>query len=220
MLPMEELSLVGKVAVWALPVIFAITVHEYAHGWVANKLGDNTAKRMGRLTLNPINHIDPIGTIVVPAVLLFLGGFMFGWAKPVPVNFGRLRRPKKDMIYVAVAGPLANLAMALMWGLALKIGFVLSTTNEMIGLPLIYMGYAGVFINIVLMALNLLPILPLDGGRVLEGLLPQRLSIQFHQLERFGLPIMIVVIAMGWLSTILGPPVYYLQKGIFALFSI
>jgi Zn-dependent protease len=161
-----------------------------------------------------------VGTILVPAVLLLLGGFMFGWAKPVPVNFGRLNNPKRDMIYVAVAGPAANLLMALVWAVVLKIGYSIAGSQEAIGLPLIYMGYAGMFINLVLMALNLLPILPLDGGRILEGFLPQRLSIKFNQLERYGLPILIVIIAMGWLSKILGPPVFFLQNSIFALFAI
>ncbi|PHS73511.1 MAG: site-2 protease family protein [Cycloclasticus sp.] len=219
-MPIDELSLVGRIAVWILPVIFAITVHEVAHGWVASKLGDNTAKSLGRLTLNPISHMDLVGTVIVPAVLLFLGGFMFGWAKPVPVNWSNLKNPKRDMIFVAIAGPLANLFMAIAWGVLMKIGYMLSGTNEFIAMPLIYMGYAGIFINIVLMVLNLLPILPLDGGRILAGLLPTRASIQFSQLERFGFPILIVIIAMGWLSKILGPPVYFLQTSIFKLLGI
>ena len=171
-MPMDELTLAGRIAVWALPVIFAVTVHEVAHGWVANKLGDNTAKSLGRLTLNPISHMDLIGTIIVPAVLLFLGGFIFGWAKPVPVNWNKLANPKRDMVYVAIAGPLANLAMAIAWGVVMKIGYIIGSDNEFISTPLIYMGYAGVFINSVLMMLNLLPILPLDGGRVLAVCYP------------------------------------------------
>lgn len=217
---MDELSLAGRIAIWALPVIFAITVHEVAHGWVANKLGDSTAKILGRLTLNPIKHIDLIGTIVVPAVLLMLGGFMFGWAKPVPVNWRNLNRPKTDMVYVALAGPLANLGMAIIWGLLLKLGALLGSSNEFISTPLIYMAHAGIFINCVLMVLNLLPILPLDGGRVLAGLLPNRASFQFSKLEPLGLPILIAIIAMGWLSKILGPPVYLLQISIIKMLGL
>ncbi|ORU92824.1 MAG: peptidase [Cycloclasticus sp. symbiont of Poecilosclerida sp. N] len=217
---MDELTLVGRIAIWVLPVIFAITVHEVAHGWVASKLGDNTAKNLGRLTLNPISHIDVVGTLIVPAVLLFLGGFMFGWAKPVPVNWINLKRPKRDMIYVAIAGPLANLLMAIAWGILMKIGFMLGSGNEFISMLLIYMGYAGIFINAVLMMLNLLPILPLDGGRVLAGLLPNEISYQYSKLERLGFPILIVIIAMGWLSKILGPPIYFLQTSIFKILGI
>lgn len=219
-MPMDELTLVGRIAVWVLPVIFAITVHEVAHGWVASKLGDNTARSLGRLTLNPINHMDLVGTVIVPGVLLFLGGFIFGWAKPVPVNWNNLKNPKQDMVYVALAGPLANLLMAIGWGVLMKIGYMIGSNNEFVSLPLIYMGYAGVFINSVLMMLNLLPILPLDGGRVLAGLLPSKISNEFSKLERFGFPILIVIIAMGWLSNILGPPVYFLQSSIFKILGI
>jgi len=217
---MGDLTILERIAVWALPVIFAITVHEVAHGWVANKLGDNTAKKLGRLTLNPISHVDLIGTIIVPAVLLFLGGFMFGWAKPVPVNWNNLKNPKHDMVYVAIAGPMANLVMAIMWAALLKLGYLVSDGNEAISLGLIYMGHAGVIINLVLMVLNLLPLLPLDGGRVLAGLLPQKASYQFSRLERLGFPLLIVIIATGWLSKILTPPVYFLQAGIFNVFGI
>ena len=221
-MPTDELTLVGKIAVWALPVIFAITVHEVAHGWVANKLGDPTAKNLGRLTLNPVSHVDPIGTLLVPGILLALGGFIFGWAKPVPVNWQNLKRPKQDMVYVALAGPLANLLMALLWAGAIKVGLILMGSGgaEAIGQPLIYMGFAGVLINVVLMTLNLLPILPLDGGRVLAGLLPNALSVQYAKLERFGFPILVIIIMMGWLSSILGPPVMYIQNEIFSVIGI
>jgi Zn-dependent proteases len=205
-MPMDELTLVGRIAIWILPVVFAITVHEVAHGWVASKLGDHTAKNLGRLTLNPINHMDLVGTVIVPGVLLFLGGFIFGWAKPVPVNWNNLNNPKRDMVYVAMAGPLANFFMAIGWGILMKIGYLLGSSNEFFSLPLIYMGYAGVFINAVLMMLNLLPILPLDGGRILAGLLPNKISLEFSKLERFGFPILIVIIAMGWLSNLLRSP--------------
>ncbi|MGB1541647.1 MAG: site-2 protease family protein [Cycloclasticus sp.] len=219
-MPIDELTLVGRIAIWILPVVFAITVHEVAHGWVASKLGDHTAKNLGRLTLNPINHMDLVGTVIVPGVLLFLGGFIFGWAKPVPVNWTNLNNPKRDMVYVAMAGPLANFFMAIGWGILMKIGYLLGSSNEFFSLPLIYMGYAGVFINAVLMMLNLLPILPLDGGRILAGLLPSKISLEFSKSERFGFPILIVIIAMGWLSNLLGPPVYFLQSSIFKILGI
>ena len=217
---MDELTLVGRIAVWILPVIFAITVHEVAHGWVASQFGDNTAKSFGRLTLNPISHMDLVGTVIVPGVLLLLGGFIFGWAKPVPVNWHNLKNPKRDMIYVALAGPFANLLMAIGWGVVMKIGYMMGAQNEYFAMPLIYMGYAGIFINSVLMMLNLLPILPLDGGRVLAGLLPMRASIEFSKLERLGFPILVFIIVMGWLSKILGPPVYFLQTSIFKILGI
>lgn len=217
---MGELTLIGKISVWALPVILAITVHEVAHGWVASKLGDNTAKRLGRLTLNPLKHIDPVGTLLVPGVLLFIGGFMFGWAKPVPVAFGHLNNPKKDMVYVALAGPIANLLMLIGWALLLKMAGSLPHSMGYIALPLGYMASAGVLINIILMVLNMLPILPLDGGRVLAGLLPMRASIHYSKLERLGLPILILMMVMGWLANILGPVVYFIQTSIYTMLGI
>src|SRR5210317_2286465 len=180
---MEELTTVQRIAVWALPILFAITVHEVAHGWVARRLGDPTAYMMGRLTLNPIRHIDPIGTVLVPLALTLMGGFIFGWAKPFPVTWENLRNPKRDMVLVAAAGPLANLAMALLWALAMKVGVLLGDEARWVALPLIYMGFAGITINLVLMVLNLLPLPPLDGGRVVAGLLPDRLAWRYGRLE-------------------------------------
>ncbi len=217
---MDDLSIPQRFAVWVLPVIFAVTVHEVAHGWVASRLGDNTAKNLGRLTLNPIKHIDPIGTILVPAVLLYLGGFLFGWAKPVPVNWHNLKNPKKDMILVALAGPGANLMMAILWALVIKLGFVLADQNPTIGLPLIYTGSAGIFINLILMTLNLLPIPPLDGSRVLAGFLPNQLAYQFSKLERWGFPILVALIALGWLGKLIGPPIYYMQNILLSVFGL
>src|SRR5438105_13994721 len=158
---MDQMNFIAKLAVWAIPVLFAITVHEVAHGWVAYKLGDKTAWMMGRLTLNPIKHIDPIGTILVPLVLLFLGGFMFGWAKPVPVNFSSLRNPKRDMALVAAAGPATNFLMAIVWAIIMKIGLIVYHTGFHAAELFIYMGFAGIFINLIIMVLNLLPIPPL-----------------------------------------------------------
>ena len=171
---METLNRIQLLAVLALPVVLAITVHEAAHGWVANRLGDRTALMLGRVTFNPIKHIDPIGTILVPAVSFLLVGFLFGWAKPVPVNQRNLRHPRRDMALVAVAGPAVNLVMASAWGLAIYGGLRLVNLNQWVALPLIYMGAAGVLINVFLMVLNLVPLLPLDGGRVLNALLPPR----------------------------------------------
>lgn len=217
---MDDLSIPQRFAVWVLPVIFAVTVHEVAHGWVASRLGDNTAKNLGRLTLNPIKHIDPIGTILVPAVLLYLGGFLFGWAKPVPVNWHNLKNPKKDMILVALAGPGANLIMAILWALVIKLGFVLADQNPTIGMPLIYTGYAGIFINLILMTLNLLPIPPLDGSRVLAGFLPNQLAYQFSKLERWGFPILVALIALGWLGKLIGPPIYYMLVNLMSIIGV
>jgi Zn-dependent protease len=157
---MEELSIVQRIAVWALPILFAITVHEVAHGWMALRLGDHTAQMMGRLTLNPINHIDPIGTLVVPGILLLLGGVIFGWAKPVPVSWDKLRNPRRDMAIVALAGPMANLIMAICWAFIARLGIALAPGIPIIGVPLAYMGIAGMFINAILMMLNLIPCLP------------------------------------------------------------
>ncbi|HUL14283.1 MAG TPA: site-2 protease family protein [Methylococcaceae bacterium] len=210
---MEELTIVQRFAVWALPVLFAITLHEVAHGWVAKMLGDRTAERMGRLSLNPLHHIDPIGTLLVPGVLMILGGFIFGWAKPVPVDFGKLRRPRRDMALVAVAGPAANLLMALAWALITRVAHVIDT--PFVTVPLSLMGVAGIVINLVLMLLNLLPIPPLDGGRIAAGLLPPRLAYQFGKVEPYGLIILLLLMMTGWLSSILGLPLQIMQKLMF-----
>ncbi|HEY5790541.1 MAG TPA: site-2 protease family protein [Gammaproteobacteria bacterium] len=217
---MEELTVVQRVAVWALPVLFAITVHEVAHGWVARRLGDPTAYMLGRLTLNPLKHIDPVGTVLVPLALTLIGGFIFGWAKPVPVTWENLRHPKRDMALVAAAGPLANLVMALLWGLAMKVGVVLADSVPAIALPLLYMGGAGISINLVLMVLNLLPLLPLDGGRVVAGLLPGRLSWQYSRLEPYGLFILLGLLFLGWLGYLLQPPLALLQSLLFNLLGL
>lgn len=212
-------ELAQKLAIWALPVIFAITLHEVAHGWVARHLGDNTAAQQGRLSLNPLKHVDPIGTLLVPGVLLLLGGFLFGWAKPVPVNYRNLRNPKKDMALVAIAGPAVNLAMALGWTLLLKICLG-QDTEDGIWLGLAQMSVAGISINLVLMVLNLLPVPPLDGGRVAVGLLPMRQAVALSKLEPYGMVILILLMATGVLGQILGPLVGISQAGILNLFGI
>ncbi|WP_341644510.1 site-2 protease family protein [Thauera sp. SDU_THAU2] len=202
-------SLISTLAIWALPVVLAITLHEAAHGYVARHFGDPTADLAGRITLNPLRHIDPVGTILVPAGILALsslvgaGGILFGWAKPVPVNFGRLRKPKADMLWVAAAGPFMNLLMALGWAILFRIAMTGEPGDYT--LPMMKMADAGMQINAVLMVLNLLPIPPLDGGRIAVSLLPNRLAWGFARLEPYGFPILLVLLFTGVLGTILWP---------------
>ncbi len=200
---MIEISLIQKVVAWVLPVLLAITVHEVAHGWVARHFGDQTAALQGRLSLNPIRHIDPVGTILVPAIMLLLpGGFVFGWAKPVPVDFRNLRSPKTDMAWVAAAGPFANLCMGILWALLAKVGIAI---GGWAGLPLLFMAVAGIFINTILMVLNLLPLPPLDGGRVAVGLLPHRAAYALARIEPYGIWILVGLLVSGVLGGILWP---------------
>lgn len=197
-----ELSLIQKIIIYAPPVIFAITVHEAAHGYAAKYFGDMTAYQAGRISLNPLKHIDPFGTILLPAMTILLGGILFGWAKPVPVNFSRLRHPKKDMLWVAAAGPASNFVMALFWALVLKLTM---DSPSFMAEQLSLMAKAGIGINIVLMVLNLLPLPPLDGGRIAVSLLPMHLARPFEQIERFGFIILLVLLFTGVLSRILDP---------------
>ena len=202
---MEINQLIQTIAIYALPVLFAITLHEAAHGYVARHFGDMTAYAQRRISLNPLRHVDPVGTLLVPLVILLLSGgrFLFGWAKPIPVNYSALRKPKQHMAWVAAAGPLANLAMALGWALLLKAGLVRpeSSYSE----PMVRMAEAGVRVNLIFMFLNLLPILPLDGGRILASLLPNRLSWQYAKLEPFGLPVLLVLAVTNLLDAVLSP---------------
>lgn len=193
---------------WAamiLPAILAITVHEAAHGWVASRLGDQTALRLGRVTFNPLRHIDPVGTLLVPALTYAFGGLLFGWAKPVPVDWRNLRHPRRDMALVAAAGPAANLLMAFAWSLLIQAGVATFHLNRWLGIALIESGVFGVIVNLWLMALNLLPILPLDGGRILHAALPGRLAAAFARLEPVGLIILLVLLATGLLGGLLHP---------------
>ncbi|MBS1156066.1 MAG: site-2 protease family protein [Proteobacteria bacterium] len=196
-------DLIQKIAIWALPVLFAITVHEASHAFAAKHFGDKTAWMLGRCSLNPLKHIDPFGTVLLPLLCLWLGGFIFGWAKPVPVNFDALRRPKQDMLWVALAGPASNLAMAFFWALLIKLAIALGDNTY--AEPLARMGEAGIIINISLMALNLLPLLPLDGGRVVVSLLPRDLAWKFSRIEPYGMYILIGLMAFGVLGTLMMP---------------
>jgi len=206
-----DLNLAQVIAVYAIPVLLAITLHEAAHGYVAMRFGDMTAYAAGRVSLNPIRHIDPVGTLAVPLALLALAklfggsGILFGWAKPVPVNFGNLRHPKRDMLWVAAAGPLSNLVMALVWALALKVAIAMP--DSAFSLPLALMGAAGVFVNVIFMVLNLLPLPPLDGGRILASLLPHRFANALARIEPYGFVILIALLFTGMLGYVLWPAI-------------
>ena len=215
---MDELTLVQRIVIWVLPVVFAITVHEVAHGWVARKYGDNTAYMLGRLTLNPIKHIDLFGPIILPGLLLVSGtGFIFGWAKPVPVDPRNFKRPLKDMAVVALAGPVSNLLMAVAWALIARLGVIIGAGFESISHPLIYSGVAGISINLVLAMINLLPIPPLDGSRILTGVLPNYWAWQYNRLERFGFIILLALLYFKLLKVILEDPLFVAQKIFFSI---
>ncbi|MDV2117794.1 site-2 protease family protein [Alcaligenes faecalis] len=201
-------SFIQTLTVYALPVIFGITLHEAAHGYVARMFGDPTAMQAGRISLNPLRHIDPIGTIVVPAVLLLssammgMGGILFGWAKPVPVDWGRLRNPKRDMLWVALAGPASNMMMAILWVLYAHLMVKIGQGDSRFWMG---MAVAGVQVNLVLMALNLLPLPPLDGGRIVFSLLPNRWAYHYSRIEPYGMIILILLMFTGVLWTLMSP---------------
>lgn len=213
-------SLIQAISVAALPVIFAITLHEAAHGYAARYFGDPTAWQDGRVTANPLKHIDLMGTIIVPIAILLLstGGILFGWAKPVPVNFGRLRHPKRDMLWVAAAGPAANLAMALFWGAVMKLAWLLPL--NFFSLPMARMAEIGIGVNISLMVLNLFPLPPLDGGRIAVSLLPPGAAWRYAQLERFGFPILLLLLFTGILSAVLSPVIHVVGGLIDLIFQL
>ncbi|HTP60748.1 MAG TPA: site-2 protease family protein [Burkholderiales bacterium] len=217
-------QIVQTVAIYALPVLFAITLHEAAHGYVARHFGDMTAYAQGRISLNPARHVDLVGTIIVPIAILvaskFMGGagLLFGWAKPVPVNYSALRRPRQNMLWVAAAGPAANLAMALGWALILRLFLFFPENSFSVAMPL--MCEAGMQVNIVLMLLNLLPILPLDGGRIVASLLPTRMAFGYAKLEPWGFPILLGLMFLGTLNVILAPMVRFSFRVLGTLFQI
>ncbi len=217
---MGELSKIQVLAVAILPVLFAITVHEVAHGWVAKRLGDPTAQMLGRLTLNPIKHIDPVGTVLLPLFLIWMSLPVIGWAKPVPITWENLRHPKRDVGLVAVAGPASNLVMALFWALVMKIGLIMAPYNDYFGVPFIFMGFAGIYVNGLLMVLNMIPLPPLDGGRVLTSLLPGPWAYKVGRLEPYGMFILIFLLISGVLGAILLPPFFLYLGGIGWLFDI
>ncbi|HWJ34583.1 MAG TPA: site-2 protease family protein [Steroidobacteraceae bacterium] len=201
---MDLSAFLTKISIWAIPALFAITLHEVAHGWMARFFGDRTAEMLGRLSLNPLRHIDPIGTLVVPGVLLAIGGPLIGWAKPVPVATSVLRHPRRAMVLVALAGPLANLVMALIWCGVLG-GIVRIYGNETLMNWIASMAEAGIWVNVVLAVFNLLPIPPLDGGRVLAGLLPQRWGSRLEKIEPVGLFLVLGFSVMRWLDWLFEP---------------
>jgi Zn-dependent protease len=217
-------QLIPTLAIWAMPVVLAITLHEAAHGYVARHYGDPTAYQAGRITLNPLKHVDPVGTLLVPGLILAAsslvggGAILFGWAKPVPVDFARLRNPKADMLWVAAAGPGANLLMALGWAFLLKLAMV--APENAYSAPLMRMSDAGIHINAVLMLLNLLPIPPLDGGRIAVSLLPHHLAWRFARIEPYGFPILILLLITGILGTIMWPLMIGFRQTLSAVFGI
>ena len=218
---MELEALAIKIVISAIPILLAITVHEASHGYAAKYFGDLTAERMGRISLNPFKHIDPVGTILLPALTLFFGGVLFGWAKPVPVNFANLRNPKKDMFWVAAAGPASNLVMAILRSLLLGvIKYELSRGVYSPSFPfLLQMSFVGVTINVVLMVLNLLPMPPLDGGRIAVSLLPNNLAFKLAQVEKYGFAILIALMFTGVLNKIIGPFINFFQQAILQIFA-
>jgi Zn-dependent protease len=230
---MDVNQLVQTFALYALPVLFAITLHEAAHGYVARHFGDMTAHAQGRISLNPVRHVDLVGTVLVPLAILFLssGRFLFGWAKPVPVNYSALRKPRQHMAWVAAAGPVANLLMAIGWVMLLRLGVSLSDraqrwtdlakevgTGGLVEVVLrhgegpaeflIGMAAAGVTVNLIFMLLNLIPIPPLDGGRILTSLLPTRAAWTFSKIEPWGVPILLLLLFTNVLNGVLGPLVF------------
>ena len=213
-----DAAIIQKITVYAIPLIFAITLHEAAHAFAARYFGDSTAYMLGRMTLNPLKHIDPVWTILVPIVTLLMSPFVFGAAKPVPVNFGALRNPKRDMIWVAAAGPLANLAMMVLWAVLGKIAISLGASGPTYFLA--SMAEAGIFVNALLMVFNLFPLLPLDGGRIVTGLLPNKLANAFSRTEPYGMFILIALIVTGILGKFMWPLVDISMKSIYAIIGL
>jgi Zn-dependent protease len=216
---MDPYNVLIKVLVYALPVIFAITLHEAAHGYVAKHFGDSTAYMLGRVSLNPVRHIDPVGTILLPIVTLLLSGFMFGWAKPVPVNFNNLRHPKADSLWVAAAGPASNVVQALIWAAMARV-LLAAMPPGLIGDFWLQVAEAGIIVNIAFAILNLFPLLPLDGGRMLAAILPDRLSYAYSRLEPYGMLILIILIVTPVLSSVLTPLVVGSLRLVYSVFGL
>ncbi|ABX78254.1 site-2 protease family protein [Coxiella burnetii] len=220
-------NIVHIIAVVVLPLLFAITLHEAAHGWVANKLGDKTALMMGRVTLNPLKHIDPFGTVILPILILILSKFTFafGWAKPVPVTWQNLRKPRRDMALVAVAGPLSNLFMALLWAAIAKLSvtFGVNAVNPVVKTVTLFFYHAGLFgilINLVLMLLNLIPVPPLDGSRIVSAILPPKAAYAYSKIEPYGIWILLGLLIFGLLGRLLLPMVLYLMNFVRSIFGL
>ncbi len=202
-----DASTIQKITIWILPVLLAVSLHEAAHAWMANKKGDSTARLLGRLTFNPFKHIDPIGTILVPAVLLTFTGYAFGWAKPVPVDARYLANPKKDMMWIALAGPVSNFIMAIGWAIILNVSILFLDSRSSVSLFFLLMPVAGITINVILGVLNLLPVPPLDGSRIISGLLSPRASLAYSKIEPYGFFIIVALMVSGLLSNIIFPVV-------------
>ena len=219
---MQSLTLVQTIAVWIVPVLLSITLHEAAHAWVANLCGDSTAKMLGRLSMNPFRHIDPIGTVLVPIVVAVLSGFhfVFGWAKPVPINWYQLRSPRRDMMLVALAGPGANIIMAILWATCIKMGMLIGPNTSILALYMVLTGQAGILINLVLAFLNLIPIPPLDGSRVVSSVLPAKLEMWYAGIESYGFLIIAVLLVTGVLGWLIGGPILWSAHLIYALFGL
>lgn len=215
-----ELDLIQKICIWALPIIFAITVHEAAHGFAASKFGDQTAKMMGRLTLNPLKHIDWLGTVAVPLLLLAYGSFLFGWAKPVPISPRNFKHPRPQMAIVAAAGPISNLLMAIIWAIITKLSLLAMIHGWASFRAIVLMGQAGVYINVIIGILNLIPIPPLDGGRIVSNIIPPKTAYYYDKLEPFGFLILLALLVTGVLWTALGPLVTAVTSGLLGIFGI
>lgn len=216
-----DLTLIQKITIWVLPLIFAITLHEVAHGYVAYLFGDHTARLSGRLTLNPLKHIDLVGTIIVPLLMLMFSNFIFGWAKPVPVDPRNFHHPRRDIALVALAGPLSNLLMAIFWAAIARSGMAIEQAgNPWFGAPLNYMGMAGILINVLLAVLNLIPLPPLDGGKVLSSLLPPRLAYQLNLIEPYGFIILVLLLVSGLLSRLIAPFIFLFINVLAGLFGL
>jgi Zn-dependent protease len=209
---MSELPLFYQIFAWSVPALFAITLHEVGHGWVAMMLGDSTAKDMGRLSINPLKHIDPVGTVLVPLIMFLASGFIFGWAKPVPINWNQLDNKKRDIALVALAGPFANFIMIIFWALIAKFFIVAAEQGHAIANILTLMAWAGIVINSLLMILNLFPLPPLDGSRVVFLLLPESIASQYAKIEPYGLIILVLLLVSGILFRIIEPLFFYLQQ--------